>query len=158
MMYTVCNRHPLVEMCMLFVGTSIIHHSTEGIFILCNIWDLLIYSTKVNFINKTKTEKSCIQNILIFLFYCAAYSKLFLQTHKLRQCKNSLRYARKTCENLQMFWIQALRCFLLVDKYLLMYRLNDYGAHCFCCRRRCDDVPCSLHLYFHLDLIPFLNN
>lgn len=43
MMYTVCNRHPLVEMCMLFVGTSIIHHSTEGIFILCNIWDLLIY-------------------------------------------------------------------------------------------------------------------
>ena len=44
MMYTVCNRHPLVEMCMLFVGTSIIHHSTEGIFILCNIWDLLIYS------------------------------------------------------------------------------------------------------------------
>ena len=31
-------------MCMLFVGTSIIHHSTEGIFILCNIWDLLIYS------------------------------------------------------------------------------------------------------------------
>lgn len=46
MMYTVCNRHPLVEMCMLFVGTSIIHHSTEGIFILCNIWDLLIYSIK----------------------------------------------------------------------------------------------------------------
>ena len=46
MMYTVCNRHPLVEMCMLFVGTSIIHHSTEGIFILCNIWDLLIYSLK----------------------------------------------------------------------------------------------------------------
>lgn len=45
MMYTVCNRHPLVEMCMLFVGTSIIHHSTEGIFILCNIWDLLIYSS-----------------------------------------------------------------------------------------------------------------
>lgn len=47
MMYTVCNRHPLVEMCMLFVGTSIIHHSTEGIFILCNIWDLLIYSYKL---------------------------------------------------------------------------------------------------------------
>ena len=46
MMYTVCNRHPLVEMCMLFVGTSIIHHSTEGIFILCNIWDLLIYRSK----------------------------------------------------------------------------------------------------------------
>lgn len=24
-------------------GTSIIHHSSEGVFILCNIWDLLIY-------------------------------------------------------------------------------------------------------------------
>ena len=99
---------------------------------------------------------------MIFLFYCAAYSKLFLQTHKLRQCKNSLHYARKTCENLQMFWIQALLHFLLVDKYLLMYRLNDYGAHCFCRRRRCDDAPCSLHLYFHKDirniasLLPFV--
>lgn len=29
---------------MLFVGTSIIHHSTEGVFLLCNILDLLIYS------------------------------------------------------------------------------------------------------------------
>ena len=30
---------------MLFVGTSIIHPSTEGVFLLCNILDLLIYST-----------------------------------------------------------------------------------------------------------------
>ena len=29
---------------MLFVGTSIIHPSTEGVFLLCNILDLLIYS------------------------------------------------------------------------------------------------------------------
>jgi hypothetical protein len=28
----------------LFVGTSIIHPSTEGVFLLCNILDLLIYS------------------------------------------------------------------------------------------------------------------
>ncbi len=28
---------------MLFVGTSIIHHSTEGVFLLCNILDLLIH-------------------------------------------------------------------------------------------------------------------
>jgi hypothetical protein len=27
----------------LFVGTSIIHPSTEGVFLLCNILDLLIY-------------------------------------------------------------------------------------------------------------------
>ena len=32
---------------MLFVGTSIIHPSTEGVFLLCNILDLLIYSLKV---------------------------------------------------------------------------------------------------------------
>lgn len=31
---------------MLFVGTSIIHPSTEGVFLLCNILDLLIYSIK----------------------------------------------------------------------------------------------------------------
>ena len=31
---------------MLFVGTSIIHPSTEGVFLLCNILDLLIYSTE----------------------------------------------------------------------------------------------------------------
>ena len=28
---------------MLFVGTSIIHPSTDGVFLLCNILDLLIY-------------------------------------------------------------------------------------------------------------------
>ena len=33
---------------MLFVGTSIIHPSTEGVFLLCNILDLLIYSIKEN--------------------------------------------------------------------------------------------------------------
>ena len=33
---------------MLFVGTSIIHPSTEGVFLLCNILDLLIYSYKAD--------------------------------------------------------------------------------------------------------------
>ena len=33
---------------MLFVGTSIIHPSTEGVFLLCNILDLLIYSLLLN--------------------------------------------------------------------------------------------------------------
>ena len=32
---------------MLFVGTSIIHPSTEGVFLLCNILDLLIYSSEL---------------------------------------------------------------------------------------------------------------
>ena len=33
---------------MLFVGTSIIHPSTEGVFLLCNILDLLIYRNNIS--------------------------------------------------------------------------------------------------------------
>lgn len=69
MMYTVCNRHPLFEMCMLFVGTSIIHHSTEGIFILCNIWDLLIYSNYL-----------ILQKLLLFPFPGKVFRIRILQT------------------------------------------------------------------------------
>ena len=39
---------------MLFVGTSIIHPSTEGVFLLCNILDLLIYRYKDNTMNDWK--------------------------------------------------------------------------------------------------------
>ena len=39
---------------MLFVGTSIIHPSTEGVFLLCNILDLLIYSRKIKRKSKEK--------------------------------------------------------------------------------------------------------
>ena len=44
---------------MLFVGTSIIHPSTEGVFLLCNILDLLIYSSKkvIPFMNVKHTYK-----------------------------------------------------------------------------------------------------
>ena len=41
---------------MLFVGTSIIHPSTEGVFLLCNILDLLIYSCKIS-ANATRMVK-----------------------------------------------------------------------------------------------------
>ena len=44
---------------MLFVGTSIIHPSTEGVFLLCNILDLLIYSKK-EWINKVLIELKAI--------------------------------------------------------------------------------------------------
>ena len=39
---------------MLFVGTSIIHHSTEGVFLLCNILDLLIYRNEEEFLERLK--------------------------------------------------------------------------------------------------------
>ena len=43
---------------MLFVGTSIIHPSTEGVFLLCNILDLLIYSYKdINGVTQTDVLK-----------------------------------------------------------------------------------------------------
>ena len=47
---------------MLFVGTSIIHPSTEGVFLLCNILDLLIYSLLVFSI-------TILNNIIIFFFF-----------------------------------------------------------------------------------------
>ena len=43
---------------MLFVGTSIIHPSTEGVFLLCNILDLLIYSLLLQFLHNT-ANSSC---------------------------------------------------------------------------------------------------
>ena len=42
---------------MLLIGTSIIHHSTEGVFLLCNILDLLIYRYKVISANYYKERK-----------------------------------------------------------------------------------------------------
>ena len=42
---------------MLFVGTSIIHPSTEGVFLLCNILDLLIYSKELE-IDRAWDEKT----------------------------------------------------------------------------------------------------
>ena len=41
---------------MLFVGTSIIHPSTEGVFLLCNILDLLIYSYNATMKGKSFSE------------------------------------------------------------------------------------------------------
>ena len=43
---------------MLFVGTSIIHPSTEGVFLLCNILDLLIYRIEL------KTNENLVVNYL----------------------------------------------------------------------------------------------
>ena len=43
---------------MLFVGTSIIHPSTEGVFLLCNILDLLIYSYE--FKNAKVSDEDCV--------------------------------------------------------------------------------------------------
>ena len=56
MMYTVCNEHPLVRVSMLFVDTSIIHHSSEGVLILCNILDLLIYSLNLKSYRRIATR------------------------------------------------------------------------------------------------------
>ena len=44
---------------MLFVGTSIIHPSTEGVFLLCNILDLLIYSINFQCPHLLSFENGC---------------------------------------------------------------------------------------------------
>ena len=63
---------------MLFVGTSIIHPSTEGVFLLCNILDLLIYSyikELEDFLRKEYDEvyicPDCLKRTLTPDFKCA---------------------------------------------------------------------------------------
>lgn len=48
---------------MLFVGTSIIHPSTEGVFLLCNILDLLIYSYQKEKENRKKRLEAYAEEI-----------------------------------------------------------------------------------------------
>ena len=52
---------------MLFVGTSIIHPSTEGVFLLGNILDLLIYSMKR--FSSTTLKTAFVKSIPIFCSY-----------------------------------------------------------------------------------------
>lgn len=60
---------------MLFVGTSIIHPSTEGVFLLCNILDLLIYSLQ----NKSQESGQEKRQDLVKIF-CPANLKPIPQT------------------------------------------------------------------------------
>ena len=53
---------------MLFVGTSIIHPSTEGVFLLCNILDLLIYS-KEDDVVEIEYDYTLIQKMLLKYAY-----------------------------------------------------------------------------------------
>lgn len=70
---------------MLFVGTSIIHPSTEGVFLLCNILDLLIYSYKGKNkqLNQRKTkkehQKQKIDTVFLTVF---VYNELIKQERK----------------------------------------------------------------------------
>lgn len=57
---------------MLFVGTSIIHPSTEGVFLLCNILDLLIY--RINIINNASSKKLTIYSHIESIYSIATTS------------------------------------------------------------------------------------
>ena len=61
---------------MLFVGTSIIHHSTEGVFLLCNILDLLIHSSKLKKSPFTDAVISIICAILFTIALAVYYAKM----------------------------------------------------------------------------------
>ena len=70
---------------MLFVGTSIIHPSTEGVFLLCNILDLLIYSYKGKNkqLNQRKTKKEHQKQKIDTAFLTAfVYNELIKQERK----------------------------------------------------------------------------
>lgn len=58
---------------MLFVDTSIIHHSAAGVFILCKIWYLLIYSFILIIQHNEAKEKT---NLELNLSFFAAIRKL----------------------------------------------------------------------------------
>ena len=73
---------------MLFVGTSIIHPSTEGVFLLCNILDLLIYS-----------------------FYIAEAFEI-LDEKKLSCCINEVKEAKRTGKS----WKEIIRKYLPWEK------------------------------------------
>ena len=80
---------------MLFVGTSIIHPSTEGVFLLCNILDLLIYSIELK-----PHQKNAIAHILYgnntLLAQCVGAGKTFemiaaaMESKRLGLCQKSL--------------------------------------------------------------------
>ena len=57
---------------MLFVGTSIIHPSTEGVFLLCNILDLLIYRLIIKMI------VVALQKLIFFMVFSPVISVLYL--------------------------------------------------------------------------------
>ena len=62
---------------MLFVGTSIIHPSTEGVFLLCNILDLLIYSSMLFFVTFIMILKLYLQQEKLSLYF----NLIFIQIH-----------------------------------------------------------------------------
>ena len=62
---------------MLFVGTSIIHPSTEGVFLLCNILDLLIYSSMLFFVTFIMILKLYLQQEKLSPYF----NLIFIQIH-----------------------------------------------------------------------------
>ena len=89
---------------MLFVGTSIIHPSTEGVFLLCNILDLLIYSSlyKQKIIEAKELVQMLfvIENYIIRRFVCGVPSNqlnkifppIFSQMQKIEEDSYLLNY------------------------------------------------------------------
>ena len=74
---------------MLFVGTSIIHPSTEGVFLLCNILDLLIYSLFEESWAKKDYETAframhTLKGVAVNLGFTALYNVSSALTEKLR--------------------------------------------------------------------------
>ena len=99
---------------MLFVGTSIIHPSTEGVFLLCNILDLLIYRYEVLFVRMSFKEakdkkiqrrhrwlvikvcKLSVHKVTLFQkkYWCKMYSRM-----SVAEFENLIKEFRSECNN-----------------------------------------------------------
>ena len=98
---------------MLFVGTSIIHPSTEGVFLLCNILDLLIYS--IQFITHHINESIRVGDVAEHIGRSRSYltNKFkkelgfdvcsFIMRCKLEEAKSLLTYSDKTLSEISNY-------------------------------------------------------
>ena len=108
---------------MLFVGTSIIHPSTEGVFLLCNILDLLIYSYIMMKHEKSNKEKKIEipDNQIVY-----DQRKVINQTiaiRRKRSLENKRRVAISKCINIVSFLLIAAAVLFL----LRVLQIKEFG-------------------------------
>ena len=108
---------------MLFVGTSIIHPSTEGVFLLCNILDLLIYSYIMMKHEKSNNEKKIEipDNQIVY-----DQRKVINQTiaiRRKRSLENKRRVAISKCINIVSFLLIAAAVLFL----LRVLQIKEFG-------------------------------
>ena len=117
---------------MLFVGTSIIHPSTEGVFLLCNILDLLIYSSQDISLDelseKFRISKTYINNLLKSVYHRSFLD--ILQDYRLKEAKKMiLENQYKISEIAEKVGYHDISYFIRVFKKKYGVTPNNYGKY-----------------------------